>query len=432
MAISKNPSIYDDRSSIGSSEELDEYGVWVKVSPEDFVETRKADDVDLEELSVDLEEQSLEVSELLDYSDDDLETLGEEMQIPEEEDEEEDEGLPASDLSTQLLMKIADELASIKGELSDLKSELSVIRSEKPVGNANEKGDDFFDEDNDDKIALTGDELNNILHTADFTEETGADAGENLGDDFEDILDTPDALADFEAKDTEDLKALRENGVEPMTAAPPDTSYLDEDPLVEEPIDLMAEPFPDTVPQDESLFEEVSFDELAGGGESIDLSTIEAVEPLEGEQNIDFDFPPLDLPAEEEEDTEDTADLEDLNIDLGLLSDISLDDLPVDIPEEAPAKDDTEDTSNIEDLNIDLGSLPDISLDDLPVDIPEEAPSKPEAGTEIPSGFRNELIQVLEYMDKLLESLPEEKIEEFAQSEHYVTYKKLFDELGIE
>ena len=34
-------------------------------------------------------------------------------------------------------------------------------------------------------------------------------------------------------------------------------------------------------------------------------------------------------------------------------------------------------------------------------------------------------------MDQLLESLPEEKIEEFAKSEYFDTYKRLFDELGI-
>jgi uncharacterized protein YktA (UPF0223 family) len=65
------------------------------------------------------------------------------------------------------------------------------------------------------------------------------------------------------------------------------------------------------------------------------------------------------------------------------------------------------------------------------VEIPEQAPVEPDSDTEIPSGIKNELIHVLEYMDKLLESLPEEKIEEFAQSEHYRTYKKLFEELGI-
>jgi hypothetical protein len=34
-------------------------------------------------------------------------------------------------------------------------------------------------------------------------------------------------------------------------------------------------------------------------------------------------------------------------------------------------------------------------------------------------------------MDKLLEALPDEKIEEFAKSEYYDTYKKLFKELGL-
>jgi hypothetical protein len=34
-------------------------------------------------------------------------------------------------------------------------------------------------------------------------------------------------------------------------------------------------------------------------------------------------------------------------------------------------------------------------------------------------------------MDQLLESLPEDKIEEFAKSEYYETYKKLFEELGL-
>jgi hypothetical protein len=53
------------------------------------------------------------------------------------------------------------------------------------------------------------------------------------------------------------------------------------------------------------------------------------------------------------------------------------------------------------------------------------------ATEEIPSQLKNELKNVLAYMDKLLESLPEEKIEEFAKSDYFDTYKKLFEELGI-
>jgi len=37
----------------------------------------------------------------------------------------------------------------------------------------------------------------------------------------------------------------------------------------------------------------------------------------------------------------------------------------------------------------------------------------------------------LSYLDKLLDSLPEDKIEEFANSEYFDTYKKLFEELGL-
>ena len=36
MAKEKKPSIYVDRGTIGSSDELDEYGVWVKSEPQDL------------------------------------------------------------------------------------------------------------------------------------------------------------------------------------------------------------------------------------------------------------------------------------------------------------------------------------------------------------------------------------------------------------
>lgn len=49
----------------------------------------------------------------------------------------------------------------------------------------------------------------------------------------------------------------------------------------------------------------------------------------------------------------------------------------------------------------------------------------------MPIDLKNEIRSVLEYMDHLLESLPEEKIEEFAKSKYFGTYKKLFEELGI-
>jgi hypothetical protein len=46
-------------------------------------------------------------------------------------------------------------------------------------------------------------------------------------------------------------------------------------------------------------------------------------------------------------------------------------------------------------------------------------------------GFRKDLQTVLTYMDRLLESLPDEKIEEVAHSEYFNIYKKVFEELGM-
>ena len=66
-------------------------------------------------------------------------------------------------------------------------------------------------------------------------------------------------------------------------------------------------------------------------------------------------------------------------------------------------------------------------------------PSRPAAqpetealhGAAAPDKLKQDIKSVLVYLDQLLASLPEEKIEEFASSEYYDTYRKLFDELGL-
>jgi hypothetical protein len=90
---------------------------------------------------------------------------------------------------------------------------------------------------------------------------------------------------------------------------------------------------------------------------------------------------------------------------------------------------DTDELLREEDLDVLEG---DTGTDELPSPQPlaEEKEAGPEASY-IPSNLKNELKTVLSYMDQLLESLPEEKIEEFAKSEYFETYKKLFEELGL-
>jgi hypothetical protein len=60
-----------------------------------------------------------------------------------------------------------------------------------------------------------------------------------------------------------------------------------------------------------------------------------------------------------------------------------------------------------------------------------QALAKDQNAANIDGGLTEQIKTVLAYMDELLEDLPEKKIEEFAHSEHFEIYKKLFDELGI-
>jgi hypothetical protein len=62
----------------------------------------------------------------------------------------------------------------------------------------------------------------------------------------------------------------------------------------------------------------------------------------------------------------------------------------------------------------------------------EEAEEVTEAGPAgIPDNLKDEIRTVLKYMDHLLEALPDEKIQEFASSDYFVMYKKLFEDLGL-
>jgi hypothetical protein len=84
---------------------------------------------------------------------------------------------------------------------------------------------------------------------------------------------------------------------------------------------------------------------------------------------------------------------------------------------------------------IDFANSPDeaAAFDESPA-IPDEknaGQDQPDDIAEIPAHLRQELKTVLTYMDKLLEALPEDKIEEFAKSSYFESYKKLFADLGL-
>lgn len=379
-------------------------------------------------------------------------------------------------LSTQLLMRIADELSSIKVELSSLKEELSVLRGEAKPAPAEEKAPPashgFFDEEDDEKIALTGDELDNILNTADFTEEAGADATADLSDeaviddflmDRDDLLGNDkntaegspagsEASAEEPAMEeisfgeapaeigierialdeippdavSEELQELQETGVSPMTPPPEDTSYLEADDLATADIDLS-----------EAVIDEPDF-----GGPMLEENPV--VEP-----SIEH----LDLEMEETLHVE-SADTEAENGAGFENMELTLDEfIGEDQGTEANAEPILDENETI-DLEEEAGPVAEESFAEV---VPEgfvvEPEGEPEAsnaaaeptetietvelteesedGQPLPVDIRMEVKAVLSYMDQLLESLPEDKIEEFAKSEYFDTYKKLFEELGL-
>ncbi|MDR3170482.1 MAG: hypothetical protein LBU17_02510 [Treponema sp.] len=213
---------------------------------------------------------------------------------------------PGSDILSQLLMKIVEELSLIRTELSGIKQEFGALHREAPGVEAQvsaevqplvdepaqEENHDFFDGEADETTALTGDELNNILNTVDLIEESppldddvvlpdhDLSCPELEGGLEEIALESSLVLENEEVvkgDDSEELQQLREEGAKPYTEAPDpiDTSYLEEDPFakldfIQPTIDLSNAVIdgPDLSadikenPVEEPVLEDISIDDL--------------------------------------------------------------------------------------------------------------------------------------------------------------------------
>ncbi|MDP3178278.1 MAG: hypothetical protein Q8M76_10275, partial [Spirochaetaceae bacterium] len=379
------------------------------------------------------------------------------------------------DLSTEILLKIADELSSIRGELISLRTALGGIKAQaapeapREAAEADEAevpASGFFDEEEDETIALTGDELDNILNTADFTEVT-VEAGEPSEIDSEaaalvppsdsslldeellpesGIYEKPAAAIEEihvasgkgaapelstapiekgETKSQGDFGQTSEELVRPMTEAPEDTSFLEG-----ESIEELGSPELGDVPlvePDLSDFDLEAEDLTFEPRLEID-EELPQVEP--GADSLE-EIPLLSIeeePAELEEIAEDAEFLEPLpEVDEGnaTFGDIELHN---EIPQESAIADEPFD------LGIEEPAAPRVSPPTAPPAAQPAIAPKAAAPRESATGddrLKTEIRSVLSYLDKLLDSLPEEKIEEFARSEYFDTYKRLFEELGL-
>lgn len=406
------------------------------------------------------------------------------------------------DMSSEILLKIAKELSSIRGELVSLKAQIGEIlvsaepAAAKAAESSIEEVEDespsggFFDDEEDETIALTDDELDNILNTADFTEEV-AQTEESVNLEFESSVPIQPSIesntlldetllpesGDYQAQEADSLSLVSEEGVMPLTEAPEDTSYLED----AQSMDLGAPMSDAPLVADESRVEhDLSDFDLEGEPEDIE-PRLEIIEELplasfETDSGLEFKADPLPAPKakdltldidvgpgyeaeesvveaeflepipeieepnfaeinlhEEKVDTRSFSEPSDLEeIEFLPDADLSAVSMPPPIARPPTRLEEEEDLILAAEEEDELPSLPAAAKNEPPHESSEPKAKAPQsADSDDGEKFRSEIKTVLSYLDKLLDSLPEAKIEEFARSEHFDTYKKLFEELGL-
>lgn len=364
-------------------------------------------------------------------------------------------------------------------QISD--SEIDLARmSEEEINLSDE--DDFSDIPSGDSIPTDGDlDLNidetddsslNEINIDDIDSESTTDAislDETELKDVEDVIfpgddEMPDI--DDEIKNTGLVASLDDasNSISPLTDTDDifdsdieagseavgfeeETLSIEEEPVIEElgnVEDINLENIPSVVASvDEEIEEEViglsgdELDNILNDTEIIETTSEDAAildeeipESLEDLSVIDEEFDTID-----NEITDDQID-EEYSVDLS--------EEPQTIEEESETIDmssfdadlkQVDDSDSTEDDSTQIIGLSSTEEEEIYNNLRNEMESK-EDNTSIQAGgdtevLKSEVKSVLSYLDQLLDSLPEEKIKEFAESKAFETYRKLFEELNI-
>ena len=101
-------------------------------------------------------------------------------------------------------MQIKDDLSQLKHELLEIKKPQKSTHDQEELTITSPDTTGFFDQEEDETIALTGNELNNILNTADITEEVAEDSVEIDKDEDTAVI----GLDEKESADEQDKQTL--------------------------------------------------------------------------------------------------------------------------------------------------------------------------------------------------------------------------------
>jgi len=358
--------------------------------------------------------------------------------------------------SSEVLARIEDELRSIRADLTQLRSELSGMRKPGPEPGVaappatGEAQSGFFDEDEDETIALTGDELDNILNTAEITEEAAEAASVEESPELAEIsLETPQEGLQESALELESAEIPLETGTaaaEEELPAELDLEELSAETSTPEPGASSSDGLPaidlEGVPEIETTDQGIEPTKEVGDLETLDLeeevSDVESLEPMGSKEPAEST---LELAADVGLDTFSTGEqgLETAEA-VPSVDELEIGELEA-IPEEAAAAEGEQKEIEIpfESEPSELAAPEAVAPTEEVVEVeevsaaptPAAARAPKEGAAAIPDDLKDEIRTVLKYMDHLLEALPDEKIQEFAKSDYFVMYKKLFEDLGL-
>ena len=441
----------------GSKEEVSEntasenktFAEPVEITPEsEIIDEPKADAADLTEKEV--EETEIpdtfdeEAASFLENDDEKVAEVADSITAPILDEGELETEKPSTQM-TAIFSQIVTELSSLKNEIASLKNEFETLKNEKQPENlkleSNDSGNEgfFSNSDEDDTIALSKDEMDNILNTADIAqaEKTEAtqenisepeelsseepefkeepkttDETENLfgsADDVadisdEDILSDDDFAMEFESAQTENIEEPTLDDVDYTNISK--ENDLPEEISVPKNDDILVESSPTDLletkdSENESKNSSDSFDE--------DPFELSAVEPSISETLTDEK---LDYLSKTPEEAEQNVNSEEV----------------LELPESEETENAKENEA-AEEVETEKTEATQENISE-PEELSSEEPETKES-KDISDDLKTEIKSVLSYMDQLLENLPENKIAEFAQSEQFDTYKKLFKELGL-
>jgi len=352
---------------------------------------------EIEDLSANTEDNSLDISEDIPdtFEEETSALLDDTPAVPETTDsnaaefaetikapileETEVEEKPSTQM-TAIFDQIVGELSSLKTEIASLKSEFETLKNN-----------------------------NAVAETAPQEENTGF-----FSDGEEDAGSTDDIILP-ESSDSEETPAERSlvnsDEIEPETELPEESILGSAETDVEIP--------------DEDFSE--------GSDLSMDFANETLEEPALDEINIDMNEPEAEAELPDEISVPKTDDILVESSSTDLMDSVTSQDDDLDVADSLDdvAEDSLDATEDYKAINTPEPTISETLTDEKLDYLAQSADTDMAEKETLPGDLKSEIKSVLSYMDQLLENLPEDKIAEFAKSEQFDTYKKLFKELGL-